>query len=58
VIVLEARPVYGYLSARAFGTEPDPRGMVVGFALAALLCLLATFVPLRLAQRRLEALER
>lgn len=58
VIVLEARPVYGYLSARAFGTETDASGMVVGFALAALLCLMATFVPLRLAQRRLEALER
>jgi ABC-2 type transport system permease protein len=58
VIVLEARPVYGYLSARSFGTEPDPSGMFIGFALAALLCLLATFVPLRLAQRRLEALER
>jgi hypothetical protein len=26
--------------------------------IVALLCLLATFVPLRMAQRRLEALER
>jgi ABC-2 type transport system permease protein len=58
VIVLEARPVYGYLSARTFGTPTDATEMVIGFGLAALLCLLATFVPLQLAQRRLEALER
>jgi hypothetical protein len=32
--------------------------MIVGFSLAALLCLVATFVPLHLARRRLEALER
>jgi hypothetical protein len=58
VIVLEARPVYGYLSSRTFDTAPDPTGMFVGFGLAAGLCLLATFVPLRLARSRLEALER
>lgn len=58
VILLEARPVYGYLSARTFGTEPDVREMIIGFSLAALLCLVATFVPLRMAQRRLESLER
>jgi ABC-2 type transport system permease protein len=58
IIVLEARPVYGYLSARTFDTVPDPTEMIVGFSLAALLCLVATFVPLYLARRRLEALER
>jgi ABC-2 type transport system permease protein len=58
VIVLEARPVYGYLSSRTFDTSPDPSEMVIGFGLAALLCLVATFVPLRLARSRLEALER
>ena len=32
--------------------------MLIGFGLAALLCLAATFVSLHLAQRRLESLER
>jgi hypothetical protein len=32
--------------------------MVVGFGLAALLCVTATFVPLRVALRRLATLER
>jgi len=32
--------------------------LVVGLAAAALVCLLATFIPLRVAQRRLEAIER
>ena len=55
-----ARPVYGYLSSRLYGAAEsvDPTEMIIGFGLAALLCLLATFVPLRMAQRRLEALER
>ncbi|MBI2796930.1 MAG: hypothetical protein HYX65_09520 [Gemmatimonadetes bacterium] len=57
VVVLEARPVYGYLSARSFGTPTDVPSMVVGFGTAALVCALATFIPLRLAQRRLETLE-
>jgi ABC-2 type transport system permease protein len=58
IIVLEARPVYAYLSARTYDTAADPTSMVTGFGLAALLCLAATFVPLRLARRRLETLER
>ncbi len=58
VIILEARPVYGYLSARTFDTVPDPTEMIIGFGLAALLCLAATFVPLHLARRRLETIER
>jgi ABC-2 type transport system permease protein len=60
VIFLEARPVYGYLSARLYGAREavDTTEMVVGFGLAAALCLTATFAPLWLAQRRLEALER
>jgi ABC-2 type transport system permease protein len=58
VIALEARPVYTYLSARTFQTEVDPSGMALGFGLAAALCLAATFVPLRLARRKLERLER
>ena len=58
VIVLEARPVYSYLSARAFGTPIEPTEMVVGFAIAALLCVAATLLPIHLAVRRLIALER
>ena len=58
VVVLEARPVYGYLSARAFGTPADIREMVIGFGLAGLLCLASTLVPIRVALSRLEALER
>jgi ABC-2 type transport system permease protein len=60
VIVLEARPVYSYLSAVSFrGGEPAPvMELLLGFGLAAAVCLTATFVPIRVAVRRLEALER
>lgn len=60
VIFLEARPVYGFLTARLYGAPEavDPTEMIIGFGLAALLCLSATFVPLRIAQHRLERLER
>ena len=58
VVILEARPVYVYLSARSFGTPTDPTSMVIGFGAAALLCVTATVVPVRLAQRRLETLDR
>ena len=57
-MILEARPVYGYLSAKAFGTAADPTEMTVGFGLAALLCVAATVVPIRMALTRLEAVER
>ncbi|HEX6535889.1 MAG TPA: hypothetical protein VF041_14920 [Gemmatimonadaceae bacterium] len=57
VVILEARPVYAYLAERALGTPADRVTIVVGFALALALCLAATFVPLRVAQRRLERLE-
>ena len=58
VIVLEARPVYGYLSAQFYGTPSSPTEMVVGFGLAAALCVAATLVPIGIAKRRLEAVER
>lgn len=58
VIVLEARPVYGYLSAKAFRQPIEPTEMVVGFGLAALLCIAATLIPIRVALKRLEATER
>jgi ABC-2 type transport system permease protein len=58
VVVLEARPVYAYLSARAFGGSAAMTEMVIGFGLATGLCLAATLAPIRLALRRLEAIER
>ena len=58
VVILEARPVIGYLRARAFGEPTDPLGMAIGFGLAALLCIAATVVPIRIALRRLEMIER
>jgi ABC-2 type transport system permease protein len=59
VVVLEARPVYQYLYDRAFGTgQTDPMVLVVWFGAALATCLLATFVPIRLALRRLETVER
>jgi ABC-2 type transport system permease protein len=58
VVILEARPVIGYLRARAFGEPTDPVAMAIGFGLAALLCITATVVPIRVALRRLEAIER
>ena len=60
VIVLEARPVYSYLSAVSFrGGEPPPLlELLLGFGLAGAVCLIATFWPIRVAVRRLEALER
>jgi ABC-2 type transport system permease protein len=58
VVMLEAKPVYSYLSARAFGTDADPLEMTVGFVLAGALCATATVVPITIARRRLELLER
>ena len=57
VVILEARPVYGYLSARAFGTEANSLEMVLGFGAAALLCIAATVIPIRIAMNRLESVE-
>jgi ABC-2 type transport system permease protein len=58
VVVLEARPVYGYLSARFYGTPTSMTEMVLGFGAAAVLCMAATVIPIGIAQRRLEAVER
>jgi ABC-2 type transport system permease protein len=57
-VVLEARPVYAYLRAKTYGTPLDATEMIVGFGLAATLCIVATIVPLRVARLRLEAVER
>ncbi|MBI4542725.1 MAG: hypothetical protein HY705_06820 [Gemmatimonadetes bacterium] len=58
VIVIESVPVYRYLQA-AFNRQPlvvTPL-MLGAFALAAGLCVAATVVPLKMALRRMEALE-
>jgi ABC-2 type transport system permease protein len=58
VVVLEAKPVYTYLGSRAFGTAGDVAEMVAGFGLAAVVCAAATVIPVTVALRRLERLER
>src|SRR5918999_1292094 len=56
--ILDALPAYSYLSAQAFGTRTQPGEMALGFGLAAVLCVGATLVPIRVALRKLEAVER
>jgi ABC-2 type transport system permease protein len=58
VVLLEARPVYAYLSAYAARRPVAPADVAGGLLLAVALCLAATFVPIRVALRRLETLER
>ena len=58
VVIAEARPVYGYLRAMAFGGTPDAAEMVIGFGVAGALCLAATVVPIQIAKSRLEKVER
>ena len=58
VVALEARPVYAYLRMKLYDQPADPTEMYVGFGLALLLCLTATLVPIRVALKRLEAIER
>ncbi|HEX6574746.1 MAG TPA: hypothetical protein VF042_07215 [Gemmatimonadaceae bacterium] len=57
VITLEARPVFTYLASKSFGAQRDPYEMVWGFGLAAIVCGVATILPIRVARKRLEALE-
>jgi len=58
VLLLEARPIYTWLGARSAGETAAARDLVAGLAGAAAVCLAATFIPLRIAQRRLDAIER
>ncbi|HEU5185843.1 MAG TPA: hypothetical protein VFU01_14820 [Gemmatimonadaceae bacterium] len=58
VVVLEARPVYGYVTARAFGGDASIVDMVIGFGLAAVLCIGILLGSIAIAVRRLEAVER
>ncbi|MEX2152244.1 MAG: hypothetical protein WD825_02845 [Gemmatimonadaceae bacterium] len=58
VVILEARPVYSYLYQQTSGEPANPLEMIVGFGLAALLCVAATIIPIKIALRRLENVER
>lgn len=55
VVLLEGRPVHEYLTARSFNTLANVREMSLGFTLAGLVCVAATLIPLRIAERRLGA---
>jgi ABC-2 type transport system permease protein len=57
VVVLEARPVYGYVSARAFGGDTNPLEMILGFGLATALCITTLVGSVTIAVRRLQAVE-
>jgi ABC-2 type transport system permease protein len=58
VIILEARPVYQFVGARVMHLDPDPTAMWLGFGGATLVCLATTFVPIRIAVKRMKELER
>lgn len=58
VAYLSGRPAARWIVAEHFGWDRDPTTMVLPFVIAAALCVAATVVPLRLAQRSLDALER
>jgi ABC-2 type transport system permease protein len=58
VIAAEARPVYLYAGAHLLHTQPSIGGLWLGFGGAGLLCLAATFVPIRIAVKRMKELER
>ena len=58
VIVLEARPVYQYVGARVMHLDPEPLEMILGFGGATVICLAATFIPIRVAVQRMKELER
>jgi ABC-2 type transport system permease protein len=58
VIMAEARPVYLYAGAQLLHTQNSIAGLWLGFGGAGLLCLAATFVPIRIAVKRMKELER
>ena len=59
VIVLEARPVYSYLSAKLVRDADVASGDGLRVRRwRRLLCVVATIMPIRIAKRRLEAVER
>lgn len=58
VAVLTGRPAARVVLGSRYGGAPAPLELLASFGAAAALCAAATVVPLRMARRRLEALER
>ncbi|MBL0170743.1 MAG: hypothetical protein IPP90_08435 [Gemmatimonadaceae bacterium] len=58
VAYLTGRPAARFVVAQHFGWANDPLRMVLPFAAALTLCVVATVVPLVMARRRLEGVER
>jgi ABC-2 type transport system permease protein len=58
VVVAEARPVYSYLSARAFDGYASATEIIAGFAVSAALCIGTLVGSVAIAVRRLNAVER
>jgi ABC-2 type transport system permease protein len=58
VAFLTGRPSARYLIAEHYGWVKDPVEMVLPFVVAASICTATTVVPLMLARRRLDGLER
>lgn len=58
IAFLSGRPATRYLVAEHFGRAREPLDMVVPFAVAVLVCAVATVGPLTMAKKRLEAIER
>ncbi len=58
VILIEAVPIYGYLSA-AFQGQPIPVDvrMIGAFALVVAICVAATIIPLRVGLKKMEQFE-
>ncbi|MDQ6716724.1 MAG: hypothetical protein M3Z17_00080 [Gemmatimonadota bacterium] len=57
VIILEARPIYRRFAAQLYGFEVWRYEIWLGFALAAAICIAATFIPIRIAIREMRRLE-
>ncbi len=58
VAYLTGRPAARFVVAQHFGWTHDPLQMVLPFAIAFTLCVVTTVLPLTMARRRLEAVER
>jgi len=58
VAYLTGRPAARYVVAGHFGRAYDPWQMLLPFVLALVVCIAATVIPLTMARRRLEGVER
>lgn len=58
IIFLEAAPIAAYLRAEHFGGQaPHPGRLLLSAGAVIVVCIAATIIPLRLGQRRLDAME-